>query len=94
MSERFCAQIIVYKLNKGNDYWTVVKFVPYPKSQMCLLFMALHPVYDWIVIREAKDIVTICDSFDEKHDSFQNISKLHLTSLNYNQGNRSENILI
>ena len=78
-------QRIVYKLNKGNDYWTVAQFVPYPKSKMCLLFMALHSVYDWIVVTESNNIVTIWDSFDEKHDSLENVSKLNLTSLNYNQ---------
>jgi len=78
-------QKIVYKLNKGNDYWTVAQFVPYPKSEMCLLFMALHPVYDWITVQMGNNQVVIWDSFDEKYDSLENASKLYLSFKNYDE---------
>lgn len=76
---------IVYELRDNNSYWSVAQFMPYPKSQMHLLHMSFNELHDWITVDFQGDQVIIWDSFDENHDSWENISKLYLSKENYDQ---------
>lgn len=78
-------QKVVYELRDNSSYWTVAQFVPFPKSEIILLFMSLHPIYDWIMVDEKNDQVVIWDSFDLRHDPWEKISKLYLSKKNYKQ---------
>jgi len=76
---------IVYKYDNKFGYWTVSQFVYYPKSEMILLKMSFNEQYDWITVEIQGEQVIIWDSFDEKHESWDKISKLYLSKKNYDQ---------
>ena len=76
-------QKIVYELRDNVSYWSVAQFMPYPKSQMHLLQMSFNEQYDWISVDIQGEQVTIWDSFDEKHESWDKLSKLYLSKKNY-----------
>lgn len=78
-------QKIVYELRDNINYWSVAQFISYPKSQMHLLYLSFFEQYDWIFIDIQGDQVIMWDSFDEKHESWEKISKLYLLKENYDQ---------
>jgi len=78
-------QKIVYELRDNVTYWSVAQFMPYPKSQMHLLFLSFFEKYDWISVDMQEKQVVIWDSFDEKHESWEKISKLYVSKENYDQ---------
>lgn len=78
-------QKIVYELRDNVTYWSVAQFMPYPKSQMHVLFLSFLEKYDWICVDIQEMQVIIWDSFDEKQESLEKISKLYVSKENYDQ---------
>lgn len=77
-------ETLIYEF-KDSAYWSVSKFIPYPKSQMHLLYMSFNDQNYWISMRVKNDQIIIWDSFDEEHSDWENISKLYLSKQNYEE---------
>ncbi|MBI2344867.1 hypothetical protein HYV10_02220 [Candidatus Dependentiae bacterium] len=76
-------ETLIYELKDNGSYWSAAKFIPYPKSQIHLLYMSFNDQNYWITIDIKDDNIVIWDSFDEKHADWENISKLYLFKKNY-----------
>lgn len=78
-------ETLVYELTDNISYWSAAKFIPYPKSQMHLLYMSFNDQNYWISMDIKDNRIIIWDSFDEQHADGANISKLSILKENYEQ---------